>query len=46
MSLEELYMLFEGARDTFEVENGQPTNVYLDKIRAVINFTLILAPYD
>ena len=46
MSLEELSTLFEAAREDFEVENGQPTNAYLVKIRAVITSILLLAHYD
>ena len=42
---EELYALFEAARETFEVENGQPTDAYLVKIMAVIIYILLLAPY-
>ena len=46
MSLEELSTLFEAARENFEVENGQPTDAYLVKIRAFITSILLLAPYD
>ena len=46
MSPEELSTLFEAARDDFEVKNGQPTDTYLVKIRAVITSILLLAPYD
>ena len=45
MSPEELSTLFKAAREDFEVENGQPTNAYLVKIRSVITSTLLLAPY-
>ena len=46
MLSEELSTLFEAARETFEVENGQPKNAYLVNIRAVITSFLLLAPYD
>ena len=46
MSLEELSTLFEAAREDFEVENGQPTNAYLVKIRAFIPSILLLALYN
>ena len=46
MSPEELSTLLEAAREDFEVKNGQPTNAYLVKIRAVITFILLMAPYD
>ena len=39
-------MLFEAAREDFKVENGQPTDAYLVKIRAVTTPILLLAPYD
>ena len=46
MSPEELFTLFEAARENFDVENGQPTDAYLVKTRAVITSILLLAPYD
>ena len=46
MSPKELSTLFEAARETFEVEKGQPTDTYLVKIRAVITSILLLSPYD
>ena len=42
----ELSTLFEAAREDFEVENGQPNDAYLVKIRAVITSILLLVPYD
>ena len=44
--LEELSTLFEASGETFEVENGQPTDVYLVKIRAVITSILLFTTYD
>ena len=46
MSPEELSTIFEAARENFEVENDQPTDAYLVKIRIVITSILLLAPYD
>ena len=46
MSPEELSILFKAAREDFEVENGQPTDAYLVKIKAVITSILLLAPYN
>ena len=46
MSPEIVFTLFEAAREDFEVKNGQPTDAYLVKIRAVITSILLLAPYD
>ena len=46
MSPKELSTLFEAARETFEVEKGQPTDTYLVKIRAVITTILLLSPYN
>ena len=46
MSPEELPTLFEAAREYFKVKNGQPTDTYLIKIRAVIASILILATYN
>ena len=45
MSPEELSTFFEAAREDFEVKNGQPTDAYLVKIRAVITSVLLLATY-
>ena len=39
-------MVFEAARKTFEVKNGQPTDAYLVKIRAFVISILLLAPYE
>ena len=46
MSPEELSTLFEVARETFEVKNGQPIDAYLVNIREVITYILLLSPYD
>ena len=46
MSAKVLSTLFEAAREDFEVENGQPTDAYLVKIRAVLTSVLLLTPYD
>ena len=46
MSPEELSMLFEAAREEFEVENGQPTDAYLVKIQAALTSILLLTLYD
>ena len=46
MLSEELSTLFEATREDFEVENGQPTDVYLIKVRAVITSILLLTPYN
>ena len=43
---EELSTLFEAAQEDFEVKNGQPTDAYLVKTRAVITSILLLYPYD
>ena len=46
MSPEKLSTLFEAAREDFEVKNGQPTDTYLVKIRAVLTLILLLASYN
>ena len=46
MSPKELYTLFEAAREEFEVENGQPTEAYLIKIKVALTSILLLAPYN
>ena len=46
MSPKEISKLFEAAREEFEVENGQPTDVYLVKIRDVTTSILLFAPYN
>ena len=45
MSPEELSTLLEASREDFEVENVQPTDAYLVKIRSVITSNPPLAPY-
>ena len=46
MSPEELSTLFGVAQEDFEVENGQPNDIYLVEIRSVITSILLLDPYD
>ena len=46
MSPKQLSTIFEASREEFEVENGQPTDAYLVKIRAVLTSILLLAPYN
>ena len=46
MPPEELSTLFEASQEEFEVENGQPTDAYLVKIRSVHTSILLLALYD
>ena len=46
MSPEELSTLFEAARENFEVENVQPADTHLVKIRAAIASIILRAPYD
>ena len=46
MSPGEISTLFEAAQEDFKVENGQPTDAYLVKIRVVITSILLLASYD
>ena len=46
MFTEELSTIFEAARETFKVENGQLTEAHLVKIRAIITSILLLAPYE
>ena len=46
MSPEEISTLFKVAQEYFEVENGQSTDAYLVKIKAVITSILLLYPYD
>ena len=46
MSSEEPSTFFEATQEDFKVENVQPTDAYLVKIRAVVTSILLLATYD